>query len=344
MPAGAPRSTTGPARAAPVSSRELQLGLAKHDALGGVGGVLDQCARRRPPARGSGRARRRRRGRGRCCRAGRRRHGREGSPRSPSSRLSDFSPLWPASPPPRRVRMSPNGRSISSWITSTRSSGTFNAPRAGLDRAPRLVHVRLRQEHRDPRTARTRAPLGQQPRRTSSSPAADPSARQRLATSKPTLWRDPACSDPGFPSPTISQSTGAPLCPKRTTRRGGYSPPDSPSAEASASAPPSPTTSVSVSISSLGSTVRRGGVTVTMTVSSSSSSSTPSGTATASSATVSPISSVETSWTIVSGIDGGERLDVELARDLLEHAAGLDAGSVLDAGAARARRRRGSSA
>ena len=49
----------------------------------------------------------------------------------PSSRLSDLSPLCPASPPPTRVRTSPKGRSISSWITSTRSRGTRKAPRAG---------------------------------------------------------------------------------------------------------------------------------------------------------------------------------------------------------------------
>src|SRR5919206_485304 len=49
----------------------------------------------------------------------------------PRSRLSDLSPLWPASPPPRRTRTSPNGRSISSWMTSRRSRSSLNEPRAG---------------------------------------------------------------------------------------------------------------------------------------------------------------------------------------------------------------------
>ena len=65
----------------------------------------------------------------------------------PSSCFSDFRPLWPARPPPSRVSMRPNGRSISSWITSTRSSGTPSAPRAGPTDLPGLVHVGLRQEH-----------------------------------------------------------------------------------------------------------------------------------------------------------------------------------------------------
>ncbi len=86
----------------------------------------------------------------------------------PSSRLSDFSPLLPASPPPRRVRTSPNGRSISSWTTSTRSSASLKEPRAGPDRAPGVVHVGLRAQQRHARRARrrarrrspTRAPLG----------------------------------------------------------------------------------------------------------------------------------------------------------------------------------------
>ena len=50
----------------------------------------------------SRRARRRRRCPGRSSPAGRRRSARGGSPAPPSSRLSDFRPLWPASPPPSR--------------------------------------------------------------------------------------------------------------------------------------------------------------------------------------------------------------------------------------------------
>ena len=54
----------------------------------------------------------------------------------PSPRLSDLRPLWPARPPPRRVSMRPNGRSISSCTATTRSSGTPSAPRAGLTALP----------------------------------------------------------------------------------------------------------------------------------------------------------------------------------------------------------------
>src|SRR5919108_1195656 len=47
-----------------------------------------------------------------------------------------FTPLCPASPPPSRVRTSPNGRSISSWIPPPPSSGTLRAPRAGPAEVP----------------------------------------------------------------------------------------------------------------------------------------------------------------------------------------------------------------
>ena len=44
--------------------------------------------------------------------------------------------MWPARPPPRRAWTSPKGRSISSWTTITRSSGTFSEPRAGPAEVP----------------------------------------------------------------------------------------------------------------------------------------------------------------------------------------------------------------
>ncbi len=149
-----------------------------------------------------------------------------------------------------------------------------------------------------------------------------------FAISKPTLWRVPAYSAPGFPSPTMSQSTCAP---GRRTAAGCYSPPESSSADASASpASPSPTTPVSCSISSVGSTESRGGVTVTTGVS----------------------QLVEQRDAVrdrdrgerdrvadLGGRDvvddrvrdrGRKRFDVQLARDLLEHATGLHARRVLD--------------
>jgi hypothetical protein len=77
----------------------------------------------------------------------------------PSSRRRDFRPLWPASPPPRRVRTSPNGRSISSWTTTRRSRSSLYERRSGG--ATGLVHERLRLEDRDARAAHSGAALGQ---------------------------------------------------------------------------------------------------------------------------------------------------------------------------------------
>ena len=79
----------------------------------------------------------------------------------PSSRLSDFSPLWPASPPPRRTRMSPNGQV--DLVVEHEQPVEVEAERAARrpDGAPRLVHVGLRLEHRDARAAGARAALAQ---------------------------------------------------------------------------------------------------------------------------------------------------------------------------------------
>ena len=61
---------------------------------------------------------------------------------APSSRRSDLSPLCPASPPPSRTRTSPNGRSISSWITTRRSRSSLNEPRAGpIERPDSFMYV-----------------------------------------------------------------------------------------------------------------------------------------------------------------------------------------------------------
>src|SRR3954466_13199579 len=53
----------------------------------------------------------------------------------PSSRRSDFSPLWPASPPPRRGRAAPNGRARPP------------AAQAGADVAERQVDLVVDDEH-----------------------------------------------------------------------------------------------------------------------------------------------------------------------------------------------------
>ena len=76
--------------------------------------------------------------------------------------LSDFRPLWPARPPPTRVRMSPNGRSISSCRTSTRSSVDLQRAARGAGGAARPRSCRSAAAA--PRRAGRRpgAPLGQQ--------------------------------------------------------------------------------------------------------------------------------------------------------------------------------------
>ena len=152
--------------------------------LGRVGGALDQLLHLVPRARGSGRARRRRPGRDRSS-AGRptptRTRAKSGEPRPCRS---DFSPLWPARPPPVRTRISPNGRSISSWSTSTWSSRTFSAPRAGSDRLPGVVHVGLGQQDRHPRPAGPGAALGQQPAVPRPRPSAAPSGARAARRSR----------------------------------------------------------------------------------------------------------------------------------------------------------------
>ena len=55
----------------------------------------------------------------------------------PRSLLQALQAVVAGEPAPLPVRISPNGRSISSWITTTRSSGTLSAPRAGPTTARR---------------------------------------------------------------------------------------------------------------------------------------------------------------------------------------------------------------
>ena len=274
----------------------------------------------------------------------------------PSSRFKDFSPLWPASPPPSLTRMSPNGQVDLVVDDEDAVEIELVGPARRADRAPRVVHERLRLEHRHPRAARAGAALGQLTRelllRLRQVPAldqrvGDAEARRCAGSSHRTARGCRARRSASRPGWTRRASAVVVRSRLGLVARGalglglGLGLAASSSSPSSGS-PSSPTSSVSVSISSsTGSSV--GGVIVAMTVSSRSSSSvTPSRDG-----------------------DGGQRerlvhlqagdvvddrvrdvvrqrLDVELARLLAEHAALGDAGRLVAAAADRARRPRGS--
>ena len=124
----------------------------------------------------------------------------------------DLRPLCPARPPPTLTWTRPGGRSSSSWTTT--SWLEIVDAEAAHQRAAR------------PRPSRScrwwgrRAPPGVPPMRTSADRgplalgrpgAARPwRAASSATTSAPTLWRVPANSSPGLPSPTTSRSAGVP--------------------------------------------------------------------------------------------------------------------------------------
>ncbi len=113
--------------------------------------------------------------------------------RPPRPRLRLFSPLWPATPPPSLTRTSPKGRSISSWRTTTRSSGTLQRAPRRAGRGAGLVHEGLGEQHRHPRAAGADRAPRRSARRTACAPSAGPSASESSsAISKPMLWRVPA--------------------------------------------------------------------------------------------------------------------------------------------------------
>src|SRR5829696_3929519 len=177
------------------------------------------------------------------------------------------------------------------------------------DRAPGLVHVRLRLEHRDARTAGPGASLAQLAGELLARLRQVPARDQRVRDLEADVVRRRGVAAPGVPE-TDDQPVD---------RGGGEELQDSPEADCSASSPvspsacasaaspsaPSPTSSVSVSISS-GSGSRDGGVTVASTVSSGSSSSvTPAGGVSCESVAVAFISRPETSNWTVSGMSPG---------------------------------------
>ncbi len=87
------------------------------------------------------------------------------------------------------MRTSPNGRSISSWTTTIRSSGSFRAPRAGPAEVPdSFMYVWGI-------STATRAPPGParpsviRPRKRSLAFGSSQRRASSAATSKPRLWR-----------------------------------------------------------------------------------------------------------------------------------------------------------
>ena len=103
--------------------------------------------------------------------------------REPSPCSTARSPLWPPVPPPRLPRTSPNGRSISSWITSTCPGVRCRLPAAGPTERPGVVHERLGRQQ--PERARRTPGLAVDARRSGSPGVRRPGAgRARRAPSR----------------------------------------------------------------------------------------------------------------------------------------------------------------
>ena len=118
----------------------------------------------------------------------------------------ESSPWWPAVLPPRLIRRAPNGRSMSSWHATTRSTATprFLAKEAigGPHSFMKVVGVTRRRG-----TSRWRASAAITATiRTFFSPA--PSRPHSSSTTiAPALWRVRAYRSPGLPSPATSQGS-----------------------------------------------------------------------------------------------------------------------------------------
>ena len=202
------------------------------------------------------------------------------------------------------------------------------------DRAAGVVHVRLRQQHRDARAAGAGAALGQQAGELRLRARQVPARGEPVGDLEADVVRRAGVLRAGVAEADdepVDRCAASPARPgsrmaRRLRSRSAASPvPASPAGA-------SPTSSVSSSISS-SSVAMRGGVSVATVVSSGSSSSvTPSGTATSASVIVSLMSMRRHVVEDRLGDRVRQRLDVQLARDLLEHAALLDAGRLLAAG------------
>ena len=119
----------------------------------------------------------------------------------PSSRLSDFSPLWPARPPPRRARMSPNGRSISSCSDEHAVELELEGAAGGAGRTPRLVHVGLRLSTATRGPPGPRTSLGQLTRELLLRLGQVPAPRQLLRDLEADVVRRLDVAGPGVPEP-----------------------------------------------------------------------------------------------------------------------------------------------
>ena len=168
----------------------------------------------RRSARRTGPARSARRSRGRCCPAARRRPARAVKSPLPRPCFSDFSPLWPASPPPVRDLDLPE-RQVD-LVVDHDHVVEVHAERAArrADRVARLVHVGLRQQHA---TAgrRVGAPLCKG-RRTSSWTSAAPALGERA--SPPRSRRCGGCGRSGRPGSRARRPASQPCLPPRRKR------------------------------------------------------------------------------------------------------------------------------
>ena len=217
------------------------------------------------------------------------------------------------------------------------------AGRAG--RVAGVVHVGLRQQDRDPRARRGRPALRRSGRRTSASAAAGPSAAPaRAPTSKPTLWRVAGVArGPGLPRPTMRMRS--PLARRRSPaaeqRQGLLARRSRPSRRRPRprrprprrASPSSPTSSVSSSTSGSASSSTRGGERVAIVTSSGSSATKRDALGRGDGGELQGVVDLHRGDVDDDAVGdlGRQRFDGDLAGDVLEHAAALDAGGVLGA-------------
>ena len=261
-----------------------------------------------------------------------------------------FRPLWPGEPAALPVPdLAERQVDLVVDRDHARSSGTPYWPRAGPTRAAGLVHVGLRQQHRDPRAARSGAPLGDQPAEALRGLRQLPARGEHVRDLEADVVPRARVLRPGIPEPDDQKVDGAAgrarprnrrteglailfaaaARPRRRPRR-RLRPRPAPPRPRRAS-PSSPTSSASSSISSSSST-SDGAVIVATTISSRSPRiSTPAGALTLASVIVSAMPMPGDVGDDPVGDVGRQRLDRDLARDVLEHAALAHARRVLDA-------------
>ena len=188
QPLPSPRCPRRTQRTSPRASGALrERPRAEHDRLGCIGGVAHQrrdVRRRLPkPAEHVGGD-----DPGRCYPAGRRRRARARSPAEPSSRFSDFSPLWPASPPPSRdadVAERQVDLVVDDEDAVERRACRSRAP-GPTERPASFMYV-CGLQHRDARAARAGAALGQLAGELLLRLRQVPALDERVGDAKPTL-------------------------------------------------------------------------------------------------------------------------------------------------------------